>query len=552
MTMRPKKTAHRRTSLTAIPFLSASAVLVALAAAPSSAELMPQQIVYPRAGVSSDAYRSSSSRVVQRSLARQAQSRTARAEPRRLVHARAQNGGTGVQIVPIDHRTVTPVSARRDNRQEIRAELERLYTQNGQQMPQSGTQQYQPQPGAGPIISPNAGRPAAEKPASRGLLAGLFDFARKGKSRPRTYPSGVPTRPPAEPKPFRPPTYRQQLQAARSAQPQPMPRTQPPALQKQSTVQSSQSADVFTLRKGTQAPSPRNFAEPAEGFFPEDSQRLPTIASQGTFGGPSAAEDVEQFFPADAATAPPQAAPVDVADDNMKARMNDLLNSRSQVADVAKSSVDESEFPFQMPALSAEEEIEPPAVPAAVSEVVTTNVAPFEPSGNLNEPAPFFSGGERAIDPEENMDIAAMTGQTFDPSGADSEQTAGTVADAHDAGSRMQQIAAREGTGMKGFCPVALRDDRELQDGRAGIVAFYEAKAYYFSSPAAKDAFEAAPQKYAPAANGEDVTMKTLTGEVVEGSLDHCVWYKDRLYLFTSADNLATFMAAPSAMAVTN
>ena len=44
--------------------------------------------------------------------------------------------------------------------------------------------------------------------------------------------------------------------------------------------------------------------------------------------------------------------------------------------------------------------------------------------------------------------------------------------------------------------------------------------------------------------------MKTLTGEVLEGSLDHSVWYKNRLYLFHSDDNLKTFMAAPAAMAV--
>jgi YHS domain-containing protein len=333
-----------------------------------------------------------------------------------------------------------------------------------------------------------------------------------------------------------------------------MPRNQTPALQKQATAQSGQSADVFTLRKGTQAPSPRNFAEPADGFFPEDSQRLPIISSAEPSAAMAAVEDVDMFFPDDAQVPAADAPPVDIADNSMKARMNELLNSRSQASEEFATPVEESAAPFEMPGempkLAAQQEIEPPAVPAAVTEVVTTSSAPFETTVNLAEPAPFFTEGERAIDPKEDMDIAAITGQTFDPSGADSEQTAGTVSDANEGGSRMQQIAAREGTGLKGFCPVALRDDRELKDGRVGIVAFYQSKPYYFSSVAAKEAFEAAPQQYAPAANGEDVTMKTLTGEVVEGSLDHCVWYKDRLYLFQSAENLATFMAAPSAMAV--
>jgi YHS domain-containing protein len=95
-----------------------------------------------------------------------------------------------------------------------------------------------------------------------------------------------------------------------------------------------------------------------------------------------------------------------------------------------------------------------------------------------------------------------------------------------------------------------LRDERRLADGKAAYVSYYQGKPYYFSSQSAKDRFDASPSDYAPASGGEDLTMKTLTGEVVEGSLDHSVWYKGRLYLFHTAENLKTFMAAPSAMAI--
>ena len=269
MTMRPEKTVRRRNPLTAIRFLSASATLLALLAEAStgSAALMPQQIVYPRAGVSSEAYRKPSSRVLQRSLVRQAQVSSRTLEPGRLVHAdSAQPMKTDIQIVPVQHRTVTPVAARRDNRQEIRAELQRLYAQDGQPMPQIGTPAYQTQSqnGAGPAIVPNSQPPvrqAAPKPASRGLLAGLFDFGRKTRSRTSAYPSGMPTRPPAEPKPFRPPTYRQQLHSANAAQqPKPMPRPRCP------TSESRPRHDRTSLP--TSSRSARGHKPPVRATFP--------------------------------------------------------------------------------------------------------------------------------------------------------------------------------------------------------------------------------------------------------------------------------------------
>lgn len=114
----------------------------------------------------------------------------------------------------------------------------------------------------------------------------------------------------------------------------------------------------------------------------------------------------------------------------------------------------------------------------------------------------------------------------------------------------MQQIVTRNGTGFKGFCPVALRDRRTLEDGRVAYMSSYGGNAYYFSSAAAKAAFDNNPLKYVPAADGYDVSLTAITHETREGSLDHAVWYKDRLYLFDTAESLKTFMAIPSAMAL--
>lgn len=113
--------------------------------------------------------------------------------------------------------------------------------------------------------------------------------------------------------------------------------------------------------------------------------------------------------------------------------------------------------------------------------------------------------------------------------------------------SKLSLIAARKGQkGLKGFCPVVLRDHRDLVDARDDYQADFNGKTYSFSSFEAMQIFAHSPEKYAPAARGNDVIHLALTGESLEGSLDHAVWYKGRLYLFASAETMETFVAAPS------
>lgn len=118
------------------------------------------------------------------------------------------------------------------------------------------------------------------------------------------------------------------------------------------------------------------------------------------------------------------------------------------------------------------------------------------------------------------------------------------------AASKMALIAARsDQRGLKGFCPVMLRDHRELVDARPEHRSFYRNRIILLSSQEAKVVFESDPAKYAPAAAGNDVIHLSQTGEELEGSLEHAVWYKGRLYMFDSAETLETFVAAPSSHA---
>jgi YHS domain-containing protein len=112
---------------------------------------------------------------------------------------------------------------------------------------------------------------------------------------------------------------------------------------------------------------------------------------------------------------------------------------------------------------------------------------------------------------------------------------------------KLKRLAERDAMGgLKGFCPVALRDHRDLVDADTDITSTYQDKAYSFSTVEAKDSFEADPAKYAPIHSGHDVIVLTEGNVELEGTLENAVWFKDRLYLFSSAATLETFVGNPT------
>ena len=111
---------------------------------------------------------------------------------------------------------------------------------------------------------------------------------------------------------------------------------------------------------------------------------------------------------------------------------------------------------------------------------------------------------------------------------------------------KMQRIRDRFGMkGLKGFCPVTLRDERELLDAKPEFHFTHRSQKFHFASQEACDRFEADPSVYAPAAYGADVVSLGRDKDVVEGTLDFAAWYKGRLYLFSTQDNYEVFVKSP-------
>jgi len=112
---------------------------------------------------------------------------------------------------------------------------------------------------------------------------------------------------------------------------------------------------------------------------------------------------------------------------------------------------------------------------------------------------------------------------------------------------KMKQIRDRGGMkGLKGFCPVTLRDERELKDSQPEFQSSFRGQKFHFAGAAGKAKFDQDPARYAPAAYGADVVVLTRDKDVAEGSLDFAAWYKGNLYLFANEETYATFVAEPT------
>lgn len=100
--------------------------------------------------------------------------------------------------------------------------------------------------------------------------------------------------------------------------------------------------------------------------------------------------------------------------------------------------------------------------------------------------------------------------------------------------------------GLKGFCPVALRDNRLLVDARPEFSSSFKSMNYQFASLENKLKFDREPAKYAPAAGGSDIVLLVDHQDDQEGTLDYASWYKGKLYLFSNQTNMNIFMKTPA------
>ena len=186
-------------------------------------------------------------------------------------------------------------------------------------------------------------------------------------------------------------------------------------------------------------------------------------------------------------------------------------------SELAKPDATEDESPFTGLKLDASE----------------SGKAPRLPESSIKLPSPSSLTDDEGEDDDKEM--------------TDTKPNARTPESGDPQADKLRKIAERaELKGFKGFCPVVLRDDRDLSDARPQFKAVFLGKVYNLSSAAAREKFEKNPKMYAPASGGMDIVMSQKDGTEVEGMLDHAAWFRDRLYLFSSAKTKADFEATPT------
>lgn len=203
--------------------------------------------------------------------------------------------------------------------------------------------------------------------------------------------------------------------------------------------------------------------------------------------------------------------------------------------------VAKEENPFEVPVEKVAEKAEMPA-----EKIAETEKPAVQPSEKAEQPSEKIV--EKTVEkPLEDNPFKPQPEQKLEmPAPAPEKQVA---ASEHDSSieKKLALIASRGNIkGLKGFCPVALRDSRLLVDARPEFSSSYKSMNYQFASLENKLKFDREPAKYAPAAGGSDIVMLVDQQDDKEGTLDFASWYKGRLYLFSSKTNMNVFMKTPA------
>ena len=408
----------------------------------------------------------------------------------------------------------------------IQKQLEELYRKDGRPMPQMNFSQT-PVPANGQVpdaegnIRPNVIAPSnVVPPKPRTFLDKINPFSRH-----KTAPAALPQHP-ANPIPSN---------AARAPQ---RPSGFAPIANGVNQAGGNQNpANRFNNNAARALPIPQAapIAQPnAAQSGSQLSDTLPPVPGDPGYQGSAAKIGGE------AIAVPPAPASVDDALENA---FNEKLTEKAaeEVEEVpaptAEAKTIENDNPFS--GLSLDDEFGPASKPAAKS--AQPKIA------NPETPA-----ADELISDETSIELPIEDEIPLSPAASPAEPAKEQINEPanEEVNNKMKLIAERgELRGLKGFCPVMLRDERDLKNALPEHHSTFKGRTYYFGSADAKAAFDEHPQQYAPISGGQDVVL--LKEKVTkEGSLDHAVWFKDRLYLFTSQKTLEQFVATPKEFAI--
>lgn len=118
------------------------------------------------------------------------------------------------------------------------------------------------------------------------------------------------------------------------------------------------------------------------------------------------------------------------------------------------------------------------------------------------------------------------------------------------ADSMMKHTDAMEAKlGLDGYCPVCIIDAKKWEKGDPNISSTFDGVSYLFPNQVIKAKFDANPQNYVPALNGDCIVCYEKHGKRIAGNIQHAALSNGRLYLFPGDREKQMFIENSSAYA---
>ncbi len=109
-----------------------------------------------------------------------------------------------------------------------------------------------------------------------------------------------------------------------------------------------------------------------------------------------------------------------------------------------------------------------------------------------------------------------------------------------------EQKAKQNPLALNGNCAVCLVKSQKIVKGKAEYASVYDGRTYLFPSEEVKKMFDANPEKYVPALNGDcTVCFAHHAGVRNPGTTDHVSHYQGRAFLFPNKNIKSIFDQAP-------
>lgn len=97
-----------------------------------------------------------------------------------------------------------------------------------------------------------------------------------------------------------------------------------------------------------------------------------------------------------------------------------------------------------------------------------------------------------------------------------------------------------------GVCVVSAVDDREIVQGNQSVRFTYRGKQIAFRTEEYKQRFMASPEKYWPMMDGICTVTLAETGKQLQGKFEFASVFRNRIWLFTSEENMNLFLEEPA------